>query len=73
MSHLEYLETQPMPRFVAKPLKDVDVLMRRNGFKTSDIFTRKDLNTDGDDHINVEELKAILRRITPEVLQLWCN
>ena len=28
MSHLEYLETQPMPSFVAAPLKEVDVLMK---------------------------------------------
>ena len=80
---------EPMPNFVAAPLKDVSFLMKKNGLKTSDIFTRKgayrrcptspasaspplpppppphsDLNTDGDEHISLKELTAILEKVT---------
>ena len=72
MTHQQFLDTQPMPKLVMKTLKQLDFFMKKYGYKTADLFRRRDLNLSlqqggNDQLLNVEELVQIVSRITSDI------
>lgn len=61
-----------MPKLVMKTLKQLDTFMKKYGYKTADLFRRKDLNLSllkggNDQLLNVEELVQIVGKISPDI------
>ena len=61
-----------MPKLVMKTLKQLDFFMKKYGYKTADLFRRKDLNLSlqqgkKDQLLSVDELVAIVGRISPDI------
>lgn len=71
MTHLEYVETQPMPVIVVRTLGAIHDFMKKSGLKCIDLFRRKDINTSlvdrGDELLSVDEVVAVLKRLSPDI------
>jgi len=71
MTHLEYVETQPMPVIVVRTLGRIHNFMKKAGLKSIDLFRRKDINTSiaerGDELLSVDEVVALLKKMSPDI------